>query len=414
MRVIVLGAGLLGVASAYYLQHLGHDVTVVDRHSAPAARLMRGEGMPPAQPPFDNSAPLSAAALVPAAGWPRMLRRLGRRLRPLLAPRPRDASDDLAWLDAYSHETLQALLEDTGLPPARHIRPGVGQLDIYTAAGAFARAARRCARLRALGSQRLPLSADEALRLEPALAHIRPSLAGAIYSAAGDDGERDDPRDFASELVQLCRASGVRFLMNHEVVHLHDVQGEVAHVELRDPSGQTRHLRAHAYVMALGRGSVPHLARLGIAPTRVAARDDVVTMPVLDARRANRLVLRDQARGLRFARCSTGEGDVLRVSGTVRDDAGHRRPEHERFEAILRRTAALLPGAADLGAAQFQTTTRPSRGTMPLIGRTRLPNLFLNAAQGPMHWVNACGAGKSIAWIVTGLRPPLQFAFTGL
>ncbi|RYF69826.1 MAG: FAD-dependent oxidoreductase, partial [Comamonadaceae bacterium] len=66
MRVIVLGAGLLGVASAYYLQHLGHEVTVIDRHGTPAARLLRGEGMPPRQPPFDNALALSAAALVPA------------------------------------------------------------------------------------------------------------------------------------------------------------------------------------------------------------------------------------------------------------------------------------------------------------------------------------------------------------
>lgn len=126
--------------------------------------------------------------------------------------------------------------------------------------------------------------------------------------------------------------------------------------------------------------------------------------------------LRDLQGKLRITRIETPEGDAMRVSGFVRDRLDEEgEADSDRFDAILRRFETLFPGVADPAQASLETVAHAvSRNGLPMIGKTRLPNLFLNTAPGTQGWAHACGAGKSIARIMSGLRPEFEFAFREL
>ncbi|RZI97487.1 MAG: FAD-dependent oxidoreductase [Variovorax sp.] len=411
MRVIVLGAGLLGVTSAYYLRQLGHEVTVVDRHAAPCAKARgRASAEPAAAPP-----PLRPAAPPPgriASALAAIRRAVQERMARLAvtfgAPKP-DPIEHMARLVAYSRETARALSADAGVPQAPC---NTGLLKFFMDRRAFDNVLDRAPRLKALGCEALPVSVDEALRIEPALSAMRAQLAGATYVA--DDPTRD-PEQAATSMVFLCRAAGVRFLTGHTVVALGRRQDRIERIDLTDRHGQPLTLRAHAYVMALGAGSVPHAQALGIDLPLHLVREYIVTLPIKEASRAPRVGLHDQSGKLRIDRVQTDLGDCLRVSALV--PAGideEREPDSDRFNAILRRVSLVLPGVGDTSRATLTTQMHAaSADGLPLVGRTRLRNLFLNIAPGAQGWVNAGGAGKSIARIVSGLRPELSFAFTG-
>ncbi|MGO4390285.1 FAD-dependent oxidoreductase [Variovorax sp. M-6] len=409
MRVVVLGAGLLGVTSAYYLQQLGHEVTVVDRHATPAAKA-RGLAAPAdANPPATRPGP---AAPRGAQRWARMCKGMRRRLTRLLdeamgTPSKRDPLDHLVRLAAYSRKSARALRDEAGMPQGPRT---AGLLNLFTDPAAFHVRTASAAHWSRLGCEERLLSADEAIGIEPALQAIRGKLAGATYAL--EDPVRD-PTQFAASLVFLCRAAGVRFMTRHTVVSLEERDGRVDHVELLDAAGQPATLRAQAYVLALGASSVPHAEDLGIDMPLRFVREYIVTMPILQPAKAPRIALRDRQGKLRITRIETAAGEQLRVQAVVRAGLDEEaEPDSDRFQAIVRRTEMLLPGVADAAQARFETAMHAvSPNRLPMIGKTRLPNLFLNTAPGTRTWIHACGAGKSIARIVSGLRPELDFAF---
>jgi len=413
MRVVVLGAGLLGVASAYYLQQLGHEVTVVDRHATPAAKA-RGRVDAGVAAATTRLLQQSAARRAARAKWAGLYVGLRRRFARLLdgaigAPPKSRPIEHLVRLGTYSRESARALRDEAGVPPRAR---NAGLLSFYTDATAFDARKARASHWRALGCEERLLSADEALRIEPALEAARSALAGATY--VPDDLARD-PAQFAASLVFLCRAAGVRFLTQHTVLSLKERAGRIEHVEFLDADGQHGVLRGEAYVLALGIGSVTHAEKLKIAMPLRFLREYIATMPIKDPSRAPRVMLRDKQGKLRIRRIETPAGDRLQVSGSVRASLDeHGEPDSDRFDAMLRRIETLLPEVADTERASLETAVHAvSRSGLPMIGKTRLRNLFLNTAPGAQGWINACGAGKSIARIVSGLRPEVAFAFRG-
>jgi D-amino-acid dehydrogenase len=335
-------------------------------------------------------------------------RRLGQFIdRALGAPSRSTHIEHLVRLAAYSRRNVLALREEVGLTQAPR---GTGLLGVYTDAKAFHARLARASHWSGLGCEERLLSADEAVAVEPALQPIRNRLVGATYLQ--EDPARD-PAEFAASMVFLCRAAGVRFMNGHQVVSLAEREGRIDHVEVLDGEGRLARVRGQAYVLALGASSVPHAQALDIDMQLRFVREYIVTIPVKDPARAPRVALRDRQGRLRIARVETPQGDWLRVTTTVRAGADEdEEPDSDRFEAILQRIDRLLAGAADLGRAEFETAVHAvSRSRLPMIGKTRLPNLFLNSAPGTPDWVHVCGAGKSIARIVSGLRPELDFAF---
>jgi len=414
MRVLVLGAGLLGVTSAYYLQQLGHEVTVIDRHAMPAAKA-RGLARSGLTPDAARLLQQSAARRSAQAGWKELRRKLRRRVgrwldRTVGGSRRFNPLEHLVRLGAYSRASARALRDEVGVPAGvRH----AGLMSVYTDAGAFEARLAQQSHWRAQGCEERLLSAQETLQLEPALRAARETLAGAGYAL--DDPARD-PAQFAASLVFLCRAAGVRFLTRHQVLSLEERNGRIEHVEALDGAGRPVQLQAQGYVLALGVSSVVHAGKLGIAMPLRFLREYILTLPIQDPSRAPRVALCDRQGKLRIHRVETPAGDCLRVSATVHAGLGNEgEPDSDRFEAMLQRFETLLPGTADTSRALFETAMHAvSRNGLPMIGKTRVRNLFLNTAPGARGWINACGAGRSIARIVSGLRPELEFAFRGL
>jgi D-amino-acid dehydrogenase len=405
MRVIVLGGGLLGVASAYYLQQLGHEVTVIDRHRTPGAKA-RGLVESPTSteaPPVRRTGPLWRAAFDRVRnrvhGWAGYLTGA--------AHRPTERIEHLVRLGAYSRESVRALGRETGVTQSSR---GAGWMNIYTDAEAFAQFTRRVPRLQALGCVMHMLSPEEALRLEPSLEHLRGRLAGAAFTR---EGTSSDAGGFAGSTIFMCRAAGVRFLMNHTVTKLHAREGRIDHVELRNPDGERTTLRADAYVMALGNGSAAVAQDLGVPLRLRLVHEHSVQLPLKDAERAPRVLLHDECSRLRMQHITTPDGERLRVWATVRaESAAAALPDDVRLARMLADVERLLPGVADTRGAVL--STRPyvrSASGLPLIGRTRMRNLFVNVAPGATGWIHACGAGRSIARIVSGLSPEVEFAF---
>ena len=275
MKVIVLGAGLLGVTSAYYLSQLGHEVTVLDRQATPAAETS-----------FANGGQISVSHALPWANPAaplKVLRWLGREDAPLLfrlradsrqwlwglqflrectPARTRRNIGQIVRLGIYSRAMLRELRRDTGIAYDQRAQ---GILHFYTSPGEFEAARGPVELMREFGCELRIVSPDEAVQIEPALRHVGSRLAGATFSAEDESG---DANKFAREVARLCQARGVGFLMNHTITALRTAGGvrgeEIDHVEATDPDGGFRRIRGDAYVLALGPMSPLIAAPLGV------------------------------------------------------------------------------------------------------------------------------------------------------
>jgi D-amino-acid dehydrogenase len=416
MNVVVLGAGLLGVTSAWFLRQLGHDVVVVDRQATPAAETSFANGgqisVSHAEPWANPGAPLKVLQWLGKEDAPLLFRlRADARqwlwglqfMRECTPARTRHNIEQIVRLGTYSRDALQQLRRELGL---EYDQRAQGILHFYTNAKEFEAAEAPARQMRELGCDRRVISADEAVRLEPALAHVRDRLAGATYTAEDESG---DANRFARELVRLCEGAGVRFLMSHTVTALREAGGAIDHVEATDAEGRFRRIRGDAYVVAMGSLSPLLVKPLGVRLPIYPAKGYSVTMPVKDASKAHQVSLTDDEYKLVFSRL----GDRLRIAGTAELNGYDRDLNRVRCEAIVRRVEQLFPGAGDASEAQFWTGLRPATpSNVPIIGRSRVHNLYLNTGHGTLGWTHACGSGKSVARIVSGLAPEVDFAFT--
>ncbi len=429
MKVLVLGSGLLGVSSAYYLSQLGHEVTVVDRQASPAAETSFANGgqisVSHAEPWANPSAPLKVLQWLGKEDAPLLFRiRADMRqwmwglqfMRECTPGRTRHNIEQIVRLGTYSRETLQQLRRDTGLHYDQRTQ---GILHFYTSQKEFDGALKPAEQMRALGCERQVISADEAVKLEPSLAHIRPQLAGATYTAEDESG---DANQFARQLVKLCEAAGVKFLMSHTITSLRTTgtgaATKIDHVEATDSEGRFRKLSADSYVLAMGSLSPLYASPLGINLPIYPAKGYSVTMPVKDASMAHQVSLTDDEFKLVFSRLTPQDGDPrgdrLRIAGTAELNGYDRDLNRVRCEAIVRRVEQLFPGAGDTTQASYWTGLRPATpSNVPIIGQSKIANLYMNTGHGTLGWTHACGSGKSIARIVSGLAPEVNFAFCG-
>ena len=321
MKVVVLGAGLLGVTSAYYLQQLGHEVTVLDRQASPAAETSFANGgqisVSHAEPWANPSAPLKVLQWLSREDAPLLFRvRADLRqwlwglqfLRECTPARTRRNIEQIVRLGTYSREMLKALRADTGIAYDHRTQ---GILHFYTTQKEFDAALKPAELMRELGCERRVITPDEAVKLEPALSHIRSRLAGATYTAEDESG---DANLFAREVVRLCHDRGVQFLMSHTVTALRTAGGtQIEHVEATDNEGRFQRIRGDAYVLALGSVSPLFAAPLGIRLPIYPAKGYSVTLPVKDESKANQVSLTDDEFKLVYSRL----GDRLRIAGTA-------------------------------------------------------------------------------------------------
>jgi D-amino-acid dehydrogenase len=280
-----------------------------------------------------------------------------------------------------------------------------GILSFYTDQREFERAAATADSMRGWGCAREIKTAAECLAIEPALRAAGPRLAGGIFAPGDESG---DAHVFTQKLAALCAERGVDFRYQHDVRHLHEAGGRITGVEVAGPQRGAEALSADSYIVALGSFSAPLLRRIGISVAVYPVKGYSVTLPVGPQHDAPSVSLTDEAHKLVMSRL----GSRLRIAGTAELDGYNNEINSLRCEAIVRRTFELFPRAGDRDRAEFWAGLRPATpGNVPLIGRTRYSNLFLNTGHGTLGWTLACGSGRAIADLVDGRRPGVDFRF---
>lgn len=418
MHIIVLGAGVVGTAAAWYLARAGHRVTVVERQAGPALETSCANG---GQVSADHAGPW-ATPETPG----KVLQWLGREDAPLLfrlradakqwawglrfllecAPfRARRNTRHLLALALYSRAQLGELRRELGLEYDAQTR---GILTFFTDEDEFARAAAGNAAMRALGAERQVKDPEACIALEPALRHAADRVAGGIYTPADESG---DARKFTVALADAAARAGVEFLYERLVQALEVSGGKVASVVVADATSAGARLAADAYVVALGSYSPLLLRPAGISIPVYPLKGYSITLPLEADDEAPTMSLTDDAHKLVFSRL----GDRLRVAGTAELDGYNTDLNEARCAAIVRRTFDLFPGAGRRERAEYWTGLRPATpSNVPCIGRTRYPNLFLDTGHGTLGWTLACGSARALADLIAGVRPEPEFPFLGM
>ena len=417
MQVIVMGAGVVGVTTAWYLHQAGHEVTVLERNRGAACETSFGNGgqisVSHAEPWANPSAPLKLLKWLGREDAPLLFRlradpaqwRWGLQfLRECSAARTRHNMLQLINLGTYSRASLQALREETGIQ-YDHLTKGI--MHFYTSQKDFDEALEPARIMQEMGVVREIITPDRVVEIEPALASARNQLAGATFTPADESG---DVNLFTTRLAALAAEKGVKFRYGVRIQKLLVAGGEMQGVELADEHGQYEVAKADAYVLALGSFSAGLARDIGIRLDIYPAKGYSATLPVLDPARAPQVSLTDDEYKLVYSRF----GNRLRVAGTAELNGYGMALNPVRCEALVKRTLALFPGVSDPKQAKFWTGLRPTTpGNVPYIGRSRVGGLFLNTGHGTLGWTHGCGSGRALAELMSGRRPDVDFQFSG-
>ncbi len=422
MKVIVLGAGIIGVSTAWHLLQQGHEVTLVDRQAGAALETS-----------FANGAQISVSFCEPwaQAGAPlKVAKWLLRDDSPLLF-RPRLDPHQWRWglsflgqctdaafernvrqlvaLGRYSHESLKQMVATTGIEYQRLER---GILHFFSSQADFRAGAAGAELMRRYGVDRRVLGRDEVLQVEPALAGFGAQIHGGTFTPSDESG---DARVFTQKLAALCQARGATFLQDTAVVGLLKAGGQISGVRVRPvQGGPARTLVADHYVAAMGSFTAPLLRPLGIWLNIYPAKGYSATLRLKRPQDASVVSLLDDTRKIAISRL----GGHVRIAGTAElagyDTSLDGATARTRCAALVQRYETLFPGVADTTEPHFWAGLRPSTpDNLPYIGRSRLPNLWLNTGHGTLGWTHGAGSGQALAELMSGQRPALQFGFCG-
>ncbi len=422
MKVIVLGAGIIGTASAWFLRKAGHDVTVLERQPGAAQETSFANGcqisVSHAEPWANPAAPMKVLKWLGKEDAPLLYRfrpewlqwKWGMHfLRECTPGRTADNIRQIVAIAEYSRQTLQAVRAETGVDYDCLTR---GILHFYTDKKDFEESLPAAKLMRDLGCQRDSIGADEVVRIEPALARIRDKIVGGDFTATDESG---DIYKFTTGLAARAADAGVQFNFNTQVTRLltegTGAAAKIVGVEVINQHGRHEVLRADAFVMAMGSFSVPLLKPLGIDLMIYPGKGYSATYAITNPDAAPSVSLTDDGYKLVVSRL----GDRLRVAGTCELNGYTRDLNTTRCEAITRRTRELFPDACDYDHPTYWTGLRPlTPSNVPYIGKSKFSNLFLNTGHGTLGWTMGCGSGRAIADIISGRVPEVDFAFTGM
>jgi len=419
MKILVLGAGVIGTTTAWFLRAAGHEVTVVERQDAAAQETSFANGgqisVSHVEPWANPSAPL------------KILRWLSQPDAPLLF-RPRFDWRQLRWglqflIECLPSRTKHNMLQILAISrysgaALRELRSAIGLsyddlqrgiLQIYTDREGFDDAVRATELVRQYGVGRELKSAEQCVALEPALAPRRDWIVGGTYTATDETG---DARKFTQTLASRGAERGIVFRYGVAIEGLTVVGNTVSGVRVRihenREGDRSELLTADTYVVCLSSYSPLLLAPIGVTALVYPAKGYSATLPIVDAAGAPTISVTDDAKKIVFTRL----GDRLRVAGTAELAGYNLELNAVRCEALTRRSVEWFGAAVDAGRASYWTGLRPATpSNVPLIGRTRYPNLYLNTGHGTLGWTMAAGSGKALAEIVSGRRPEIGFAF---
>lgn len=408
MKVVVLGAGVVGVTTAYELAKDGHDVTVIDRCAGPGLETSHANG---GQLSWDHGEPLPAPGVVKKA-----LKWLGKRNAPLLfrlrldptlwawtlkffancsEPRFWHNAEHLLRLALYARERTQDVLKAESI--AFDYRRG-GILGLYQDAGEFDQEVNAIRSWREIDGSRHALDRHGCIALEPSLKHATMLITGGIHTPHDESG---DCYAFTQQLAERAEALGVTFQWNTTV---HGLKRDVWHIS--SAITDQGEITAEAFVVALGSYSPLVMRGLDLDLPISPAKGYSITAPLLDETMAPKISITCNTHKLVLTRM----GDRLRVGGTLELGRGYDTTIDEaRARLVLNNTTKLFPGAIDPAQATFWTGLRPlTPDSLPIIGRAKQHNLFLNTGHGMLGWTLAAGSARIAADLVGGHAPAID------
>ncbi|MGE8162362.1 D-amino acid dehydrogenase [Paraburkholderia sp. NPDC080076] len=406
MRVVVLGSGVVGVTSAYYLARAGHEVTVIDREAGPAletsfanaGQISPGYASPWAAPGvplkavkwmFQKHAPLA----IRLDGTQFQLQWMWQMLQNCTSSRYAVNKGRMVRLAEYSRDCLQALRAETGI---QYEGRAGGTLQVFRTQQQFDGAAKDIAVLQEANVPYELLSPAELARAEPALAAVSHKLTGGLRLPGDETG---DCQMFTTRLAALAEELGVKFRYNTPIDALAMAGGRIAGVKCGEEL-----VRADSFVVALGSYSTHFLSGLVKIPV-YPLKGYSITAPIVNEASAPVSTVLDETYKIAITRFD----DRIRVGGMaeiVGFDKSLRQARRETLELCVN---DLFPGGGDTSKASFWTGLRPMTpdGT-PIVGRTPVPNLFLNTGHGTLGWTMSCGSGQLLADVMSGKQPAIK------
>ncbi|CAN7448946.1 D-amino acid dehydrogenase [Paraburkholderia sp. DD10] len=406
MRVVVLGSGVVGVTSAYYLARAGHEVTVIDREAGPAletsfanaGQISPGYASPWAAPGvplkavkwmFQKHAPLA----IRLDGTQFQLQWMWQMLQNCTSSRYAVNKGRMVRLAEYSRDCLQALRAETGLQYEG--RTG-GTLQVFRTQQQFDGAAKDIAVLREANVPFELLSPAELAQAEPALAAVSHKLTGGLRLPGDETG---DCQMFTTRLAALAEQLGVKFRYNTPIDALALAGDRIAGVQC---GGEL--VRADSFVVALGSYSTQFLSGLVKIPV-YPLKGYSITAPIVNEAAAPVSTVLDETYKIAITRFD----NRIRVGGMAEIVGFDKSLREARRETLEMCVNDLFPGGGDTSKASFWTGLRPMTpdGT-PIVGRTPVPNLFLNTGHGTLGWTMSCGSGQLLADVMSGKQPAIK------
>ena len=406
MKVIVLGAGVLGVTSAWYLAKAGHEVTVIDRQQGPAletsfanaGEISPGYSSPWAAPGiplkalkwmFQRHAPL---VIQPKLDWQR-ISWMARMLANCTSSAYAINKSRMVRLAEYSRDCLGELRAETGIQYDQRMQ---GTLQVFRKPEQMDAAGKDIEVLRADGVPFEVLDCAGCIAAEPGLAGSADRIAGGLRLPGDETG---DCFKFTNRLAEMAEAAGVTFRWGVSIEALEAEGGRISAV--RTDHGQ---MTADRYVLAMGPHSPLLVKHLGLNLPIYPLKGYSLTIDIEDESRAPVSTVMDETYKVAITRL----GDRIRVGGLA-EIAGYDLTLNPRRRATLAKSVGeLFGGSGDPDKAQFWTGLRPMTpdGT-PIVGATPIPNLFLNTGHGTLGWTMSAGSGRLIADLISGRAPDI-------
>lgn len=409
MRVVILGAGVIGVTSAWYLAQAGHEVVVIDRQAGPALETS-----------FANAGEISPGYASPwaAPGIPaKAVKWLFMEHAPLIL-RPQLDLAMLRWLVAmlgncnardyavnkarmvrlaeYSRDQLIELRRSTGISYDERSR---GTLQLFREEKQLAGIDKDIAVLKADGVAYEVLDRAGCIAAEPGLAGSNQPLAGGLRLPGDETG---DCFKFTNALAQMAADAGVEFRMGTTIKRLVRQGDRITGVET-DAGPVT----GDAYLVAMGSFSPRLVAPLGMRVPVYPVKGYSITVPIVDEGRAPVSTLLDESYKVAITRL----GDRIRVGGMAEISGFNNDLPEARRATLEYSLGSLFPGAGDTSRASFWSGLRPmTPDSTPVVGPTKFGNLFLNTGHGTLGWTMACGSAAVIADLMSGRRAAIETA----
>lgn len=413
MHVAVLGSGVIGVTSAWYLMQAGHTVTVIDRQPGPAnetsfanaGQISPGYSSPWAAP----GVPLKAIKwlmmehaplIIRPKADPAMYTWLLSMLRNCTSARYAVNKARMVRLAEYSRDLLMALRQETGIAYDERTR---GTLQLFRTQEQLDAIGKDIEVLRAGGVPFEVLDRQGCINAEPGLAHARDPFVGGLRLPNDETG---DCYKFTLALAKLAEARGVAFQYDTEIRSIQLGGGRITKVETSRGD-----VVADAYVVALGSYSPQLVAPLGLKLPVYPVKGYSITVPIVNGEKAPQSTLLDES----FKIAITRLGDRIRVGGMAEISGfTHDLPERRRRTLEMSLTS-LFPGAGDTAAATYWSGLRPmTPDSTPVVGKTPIPNLFLNTGHGTLGWTMACGSSRVLADALSNTTPDIEINDLGI